>query len=56
MEIGHMCLMQPLKKEVPPGDRVLYVYYDFETTQKTAYINSDKATVLIPNLVCLQQS
>jgi hypothetical protein len=49
--------MQPLKDEMPPGgDRLLYLYYDFETTQNTPYIVSDKATVHVPNLVCLQQS
>jgi hypothetical protein len=26
MEVGHLYYMQPLKKEVPPSDRVLYVY------------------------------
>jgi hypothetical protein len=42
MEIGHLCNMQPLKDEIPNGgDRVLYVYYDFETTQNTTYIYSD---------------
>jgi hypothetical protein len=56
MEIGHLCYMQPLKNEVPSGERILYVYYDFETTQNTPYMNSDKATVHVPNLVCLQQS
>jgi hypothetical protein len=55
-EIGHLCYMQPLKNEVPPGDGVLYVYYDFETTQNTPYKDSDKATVHVPTLVCLQQS
>jgi hypothetical protein len=39
MEVGHLCYMKPLKKEVPPGDRVPYVYYDFETTLNTPYIN-----------------
>jgi hypothetical protein len=48
--------MQPLKNEVPPGDGVLYVDYDFETTQNKSYMNSDKATVHVPNLVCVQQS
>jgi hypothetical protein len=56
MEIGHLCYMQPLKNEVPSGDRVLYVYYDIETTENTPYVNSCKSTVHVPNLVCLQQS
>jgi len=32
---------------------VLFVFYDFETTQDTKY--SDSATVHVQNLVCLQQ-
>jgi hypothetical protein len=48
--------MQPLKNEVPPGDRVLYVYYDFETTHNTPYMNSDKVALHVPDLVWLQQS
>jgi hypothetical protein len=56
MEIGHLCYMQPLKNEVPQGDRVLYVYYDFETAQNTPYMNSDRATFHVPNLVCLHES
>jgi hypothetical protein len=51
MDIGHFFYMQPLKKEVPPDDRVLYVYYDFENTQNMQYMNSDKAKVHVPNLV-----
>jgi len=35
MEINHLCYMQPLKNEVPSADNVLFVFYDFETTQDT---------------------
>ena len=45
--------MRPLKNELPASDGVLYVYYDFETTQNTKY--SDRATLHVPNLVCMQQ-
>ena len=45
--------MQPLKNVLPHSDKVLYVFYDFETTQNTQY--SDTATVHVPNLVCIQQ-
>jgi hypothetical protein len=55
MDMGHHFYMQPLNKEVPLGDRVLYVYYDFETTQNTPYMNSDKATVHVTNPVCVNQ-
>jgi len=51
-ETGHFCYLQPLKNELPRGD-VLFVFYDFVTTQDTKF--SDKATVHIPMLVCLQQ-
>jgi hypothetical protein len=45
--------MAPLKPERPSSDKVLYVFYDFETTHDTRY--SDTATVHVPNLVCVQQ-
>jgi len=35
MEINHLCYMQPLKNEVPSADNVLFVFYDFETSQDT---------------------
>jgi len=35
------------------GDKVLYAFYDFETTQNKRY--ADKATLHVPNLVCVQQ-
>jgi hypothetical protein len=37
--------MQPLKNELPRSDDVLFVFYDFETTQDTKF--SDNATVHI---------
>ena len=45
--------MKPLLNDLPRSDNVLFVFYDFETTQDTKI--SDSATVHIPNLVCLQQ-
>ena len=36
-----------------PGDKVVYVFYDFETTQNTKY--TDEAKLHVPNLVCVQQ-
>ena len=45
--------MQPLKNVLPPSDGILYVFYDFETTQNTRY--SETAKVHVPNLVCIQQ-
>jgi len=38
---------------MPKSDNVLFVFYDFETTQGTNF--SDSAIEHIPNLVCLQQ-
>jgi hypothetical protein len=45
--------MKPLSNELPRSDNVLFVFYDFETTQDSKI--SDSATVHIPNLVCFQQ-
>ena len=45
--------MQPLTNVLPLSDGVLYVFYDFETTQNTRY--SDITKVHVPNLVCIQQ-
>ena len=54
-EIGrHLCYMKPLKNALPPaGDKVLYVFYDFETSQNTEY--ADEAKLHVPNLVSVQQ-
>lgn len=38
---------------LPVSDVILYVFYDFETTQNTEY--SARATLHVPNLVCAQQ-
>jgi len=35
------------------GDKVQYVFYDFETTQNTEY--TDAAKLHVPNLVYVQQ-
>jgi len=51
--IGHLCYMYPLQNVLPRNDDVLFLFYDFETTQDTKV--SDLTTVHIPNLVCLQQ-
>jgi hypothetical protein len=45
--------MAMLKNELPRSDNVLFVFYDFETTQDTTVIES--ATLHVPNLVCLEQ-
>jgi hypothetical protein len=52
-EIGHLCYMRPLMNVLPPSDGVLHVFYDFETTQNSRY--SEKTTLHVPNIVCLQQ-
>ena len=53
-QIGNICYMRPLKDAIPPaGDQVLYVFYDFETSQNTEY--ADEAKLHVPNLVCVQQ-
>ena len=34
-EYGHLCYMAPLVNKLPKSDNVLFVFYDFETTQNT---------------------
>jgi len=46
--------MRILKDALPPaGDKVLYVFYDFVTSQNTEY--ADEAKLHVPNLVYVQQ-
>ena len=46
--------MRPLKDVLPENaDKVLYVFYDFDTTQNPQY--SDKTKLHVPKLVCVQQ-
>jgi len=52
-EIGHLYYVIPLVNELPKSDDILFVFYDFETTQDTKF--SDSATEHIPNVVCNQQ-
>ena len=51
-EAGHYCYMRPLLNELLRSDNVLFVFYDFETTQDTRLPES--STVHIPNLLCIQ--
>jgi len=44
--------MRPLVVELPRNDNVLFVFYDFKSTQDTRL--SESSTVHIPNLVCIQ--
>ena len=53
-EIGHLWYMTPLKNALPPAsDKVVYVFYDFESTQNTEY--TAEAQLHVPNLVCVLQ-
>ena len=46
--------MRLLKDALPSaGDKVLYVFYDFETSQNTEHL--DEAKLQLHNLVCVQQ-
>jgi len=46
--------MSPLMDALhPASDKVLYVFYDFETTQNTEYTDEDNLHVT--NLLCVQQ-
>jgi hypothetical protein len=51
-EIGHFCFVQPLKKELHRSEKVLFVFYEFETTKDTRF--SENATEHFRNLVCVQ--
>jgi len=43
-DVDHLCFIRPLKDVLPSaGDKVIYVFYDFDTIQNTKY--SDKATL-----------
>jgi len=52
-EIGHLCYEAPEGRAAPAGDKVLYVFYYFGTTQITRY--TDAAKLHKPNLVREQQ-
>jgi hypothetical protein len=45
--------MAPLTPEQPSSGKVLYVFYDFETTKDIRF--SDTATVHVPKLVRVQK-
>ena len=50
-KIVHLCYIRPPKDASPLGsEEVLYVFYDFETTQNTRY--TDEAKLHEHNLVC----
>ena len=51
-EAGHLCFMRPLKNALPAGDRVLYVFYDFETTQTSRYSETATYTFQIFFVYC----
>jgi hypothetical protein len=45
--------MRSLKDVLPSNaNKVLYVFYDFETTQNKRF--PDKAKAHVPNIVCVQ--
>jgi hypothetical protein len=49
-EVGHLCFMRPVNNVPESSEHVLYVFYDFETTQDTK--RSDMTNEHVPNLVC----
>jgi hypothetical protein len=54
-DVNHMSYMRPLKNALPvAGDKVLYVFYYFETTQNIK-CHDNKASLHVPNLLCVQQ-
>jgi len=52
-EFGHLYFMHPLVNVPASSEHVLYVLYDFETTQDRK--RTDKSNEHVLNLVCLQQ-
>ena len=53
-EVSHLCYMRTLKDALPSAsDKILYFFYDFETTQNTEY--TAEAKLHVPNLVCVHQ-
>jgi len=52
--VGHLCFLRLLEDVLPANvNKVLYVFYVFQTTQNKRY--SDTAKAHMPNLVCVQQ-
>jgi len=52
--VDHLCYIKSLKDALPSKcDEVLSVFYHFETTQNTSYM--DEAKLHVPNTVCVQQ-
>jgi hypothetical protein len=42
-DVGHLCYMRPLKDVLPANaDNVLYIFYDFETTENMMYSDTAK--------------
>ena len=52
-DLGHRCYISPLSDRASCSDKVLFVFYDFETTQNTKC--SDNSFQHVPNLMCVQQ-
>jgi hypothetical protein len=51
-DLGHQCYMAPLSDRASRSDNVLYVFYDFETTQDTN--RGDNSFEHVQNLVRVQ--
>jgi len=48
--VGHLCYMRPLKNALPSTvDKVLYVFYDFETSQNTGTRTRLNYTYVFPS-------
>ena len=52
-QVAHLCFMRPLGNAPASSERVLYIFYDFETTQDSR--RSDVPNEHVPKLVCLQK-
>jgi hypothetical protein len=52
-ELGHRCYISPLADKAPRDERVLFIFYDFATTQNTKC--TDTSFEHVPNLMYVQQ-
>ena len=51
--IGHKCYISPLSDRAPRSDRVLFLFYNVETTHNAKC--TDTSFKHVPNLLCVQK-
>ena len=53
-DINHFCFIQPLKDKSIDNEKILYVFYDFESRQEDVINDKYKSRIHVPNLCVLQ--